>query len=195
MNKICHRFYGGMLLSQEKWLNKMAAQGWRLIRTKKLLYEFEPCEPNQFEYRVEFIGEKSPKNAQDYASFLEDCGYRVFYKNINLNYSVGKMVIRPWAEKGGRISTSTTTLNRELLVVEKQRDGLPFELHTTYQDKLAYYRKLQRPWLYFFFSFGMVGLFLQHWTLAAVGSVALIPVLLYQITIYRLKKLAWQQEQ
>ncbi len=26
-------------------------------------------------------------------------GYKVFYKNINLNYSVGKVRLRPWAEK------------------------------------------------------------------------------------------------
>ena len=52
-------------------------------------------------------------------------GYSVFYKNINLNYSVGKVRWRPWAEIGGRIATNTTTFNRELLIVEKENDGKP----------------------------------------------------------------------
>ena len=47
-------------------------------------------------------------------------------KNINLNYSVGKVRWRPWAEIGGRIATNTTTFNRELLIVEKENDGKPF---------------------------------------------------------------------
>ena len=68
-------------------------------------------------------------------------GYSVFYKNINLNYSVGKVRWRPWAEIGGRIATNTTTFNRELLIVEKENDGKPFELHTSYEDRANYYSK------------------------------------------------------
>ena len=88
-----------------------------------MLYEFEECKPDQVKYCVEFIGQKSKANASDYHEFLEGMGYKVFYKNINLNYSVGKVRLRPWAEKGGRIATNTTTFNRELLIVEKENDG------------------------------------------------------------------------
>ena len=38
-----------------------------------------------------FLYEKSKENAKDYSLFLEDMGYKVFFKNINLNYSVGKV--------------------------------------------------------------------------------------------------------
>lgn len=41
----------------ENWLNKMAEKGYRLIRTGKLLYEFEKCKPGQVQYCVEFIGQ------------------------------------------------------------------------------------------------------------------------------------------
>ena len=51
-------------------------------------------------YCVEFIGEKSKENATDYADFLEDMGYKVFFKNINLNYSVGKVRLAPMGRKG-----------------------------------------------------------------------------------------------
>ena len=51
---------------------------------QKMLYEFEECKPNEVKYCVEFIGEKSKENANDYFLFLEDMGYKVFFKNINL---------------------------------------------------------------------------------------------------------------
>lgn len=112
---------------QEKWLNKMADEGYRLVRTGKMLYEFEKCEPKQVLYHVEFIGNESREKAQDYCDLLEDMGYRIFYKNVNLSYSVGKIRLRPWAEKGGRVATKATTFNHELLIIEKENDGKPFE--------------------------------------------------------------------
>ena len=84
MSKKCYRFFGGLLTVQKNWLNKMAEKGYRLIRTGKLLYEFEKCKPGQVQYCVEFIGQKSKANAEDYHDFLEEMGYSVFYKNINL---------------------------------------------------------------------------------------------------------------
>ena len=128
MSKKCYRYYGGLLVSQANWLNKMAEKGYRLNRTGKMLYEFEECTPGQYQYCVEFIGQRSKESAADYARFLEDVGYRVFFKNINLNWNVGKVVVRPWAEQGGRLATNSTTFNRELLIVEKETDGKPFEI-------------------------------------------------------------------
>ena len=63
MSKKCYRFFGGLLTVQKNWLNKMAEKGYRLIRTGKLLYEFEKCKPGQVQYCVEFIGQKSKANA------------------------------------------------------------------------------------------------------------------------------------
>ena len=87
MSKKYYRFFGGLLTAQEHWLNKMSEKGYRLIRAEKMLYEFEACKPDQVKYCVEFIGQKSKANASDYHEFLEGMGYKVFYKNINLNYS------------------------------------------------------------------------------------------------------------
>lgn len=155
MSKKCYRFFGGLLNAQAKWLNKMSEKGYRLVRTGRVLYEFEECSPDEVTYCVEFIGEKSKENATDYAVFLEDMGYKVFFKNINLNYSVGKVRLRPWAEMGGRIATNATTFNRELLIVEKSNDGKPFELHTSYADKEKYYRNLRNPWLFLLLLFAL----------------------------------------
>ena len=155
MSKKCYRYFGGLLNTQAKWLNKMAEKGYRLVRTGKLLYEFEKCKPDEVTYCVEFVGEKSKENSIAYANFLEDMGYKVFFKNINLNYSVGKVRWRPWAERDGRIATNATTFNREILIVEKANDGKPFELHTSYDDKEKYYRNLRNPWLFLLLMFAL----------------------------------------
>ncbi len=181
-----YRFFGGLLRSQEKWLNKMAALGYRLVRTEKLLYEFEGCAPDEFVYCVEYIGNKSRENAEDYRMFLEDLGYRVFYKNINLDYSAGRVYVRPWAEKGGRIATSETTHNRELLIVEKKNDGKPFELHTEPEDIAGYYRALRSPWLFMLLVFGLLGILLRSVVCGVFAAVALAGVILYQVKISRL---------
>ena len=148
MSKRYYRFFWGFLKKQENWLNKMADKGYRLIRTGRAWYEFEACEPGKYRYAVEFVGEKSRKNAKEYASFLEDCGYRVLFKNLNLDYSVAKAVFRPWADKGGKIATTGGAYNKELLLVEKENDGKPFELHTTEEDINEYKKTIRKPWIF-----------------------------------------------
>lgn len=194
MSRKCYRFYGALLSAQEKWLNKMAAKGYRLIRTEKMLYEFEQCKPGQYQYRMEFIGQKSKTNAEDYGTFLEDMGYQVFHKNINLNYSVGKVRYRPWAEKGGRVATNATTFNRELLIVEKETDGKPFELHTSFEDRASYYGSLRNPWLCILLLFGILGIINRSIVLGALSLVSLIPVILYQVQIIKVKQDAKTKE-
>ncbi len=70
MSKKFYRYYGGLLSAQENWLNKMASKGYRLIRSEKMLYEFEECTPGQYQYRIEFIGQKSKENAACYRAFV-----------------------------------------------------------------------------------------------------------------------------
>lgn len=185
MSKKYYRFFGGLLTAQANWLNKMSEKGYRLIRTGKMLYEFEECKPNQVKYCVEFIGQKSKDNAKDYHDFLEDMGYKVFYKSINLNYSIGKVRWRPCAEKGGRIATNATTFNRELLIVEKANDGKPFELHTSYEDKESYYSNLRNPWLLMVLMFAIFTVANRSIVLGMLTLILLIPVLVYQAEIMK----------
>lgn len=194
MNKKIYRFFGGLLTAQENWLNKMSEKGYHLIRTGKLLYEFEECKPGQFQYCVEFIGQKSKENAQNYHDFLEEMGYSVFYKNINLNYSVGKVRWRPWAEKGGRIATNATTFNRELLIIEKENDGKPFELHTSYEDKESYYSNLRNPWLLLLLMFAVFTVVNQSVILGILALISLIPVIVYQSQIMKNRREAKTKE-
>ena len=158
MSKKCYRFFGGLLTVQKNWLNKMAEKGYRLIRTGKLLY---------------------------YHDFLEEMGYSVFYKNINLNYSVGKVRWRPWAEIGGRVATNTTTFNRELLIVEKENDGKPFDLHTSYEDRANYYSNLRNPWLLLMLMLAAFATVNRSVILGIVAVIFLIPVIIYQLQIMK----------
>ncbi len=134
-----YRYFWTLLGLQARWLDKMSDGGLRLVRTEKLLYEFEPCDPGEYRYCVEFVAHLSRDRAEDYARFLEDCGYRVWFKNANLDWNVGKVEARPWAEPGGRLASNATTYNRELLIVEKKNDGKPFQLHSSNEDKARYY--------------------------------------------------------
>lgn len=179
MSKKCYRFFGGLLDTREKWLNKMSGMGYRLVRTGKMLYEFERCRPNEFQYRIDFIGEKSKADAEEYRRFLEDMGYKVFFKNINLNYSAGKLRWRPWAEKGGRIAANSTTFNRELPIVEKKNDGKLFELHTSYEDKARYYANLRNPRLTLFIFFGAFWAAQRSVPFLILGAISLVPTLIY----------------
>lgn len=173
---------------QRKWLNDMAGKGYRLIRTGKLEYEFEECEPGKYVYEIEYVGDKSYAYEKDYKEFLESLGYTVFYKNINLDYSVGKVTWRPFAEKGGQISTTETTYNKELLIIEKENDGMPFELHTTFADKINYYKRLRNPWLIISALLLLLGAFLFSPLILAIGVLFLLPALRFQFSIHKCKK-------
>lgn len=187
MSKKCYRFFGGLLTVQANWLNKMSEKGYRLIRTGKMLYEFEECNLNQVRYCVEFVGQKSKDSAKEYHDFLEDMGYKVWYKNINLNYSVGKVRWRPWAEKGGRIATNSTTFNRELLIVEKENDGKPFELHTSFEDKESYYKMLCNPWLLILIMFGVFAIAYRSIPFGVIALVSLIPLIVYLAQVAKIR--------
>lgn len=147
MNRVCYRYYFSFLEPQERFLNRMAAQGWHLVRAGKLEYEFEPCAPGEYEYRVEFVGALSWTQNQDYADFLRGLGYDVFWKNINLNWSVGKVQWRPYGKGLGQVATSPGAINRELLLVGKKRDGKRFQLHTTWADKARQAAEYRNAWL------------------------------------------------
>ena len=196
MSKTKYRvaFFGMLLDTQAAWLNRQAAKGWRLVRTGRLLYAFERCEPGRYQYAVDFVGEKSSARAREYRALLEDTGCRVFTKNANLNLSLFKARWRPWAEKGGRIATNPGTFGRELVIVEKEQDGKPFALHTSYEDKAEYYRTLRGPWLTVA-ALALMGLVVNPSAVFAVLAVlAAAPALFYHRLARRMDKAAQTQE-
>jgi len=143
-----YRYFFSFIDAQEKWLNNMASLGYRLIDTKKLKYEFETSNANEYEYCLEFVGNKSNKQINEYKLFLEQMGYNVFTKNINLNYSIGKISWRPYSRGIGQIATSPGNFNKEILIIEKKRDGKPFNIYSNYEDLINYYKPFRNINLY-----------------------------------------------
>lgn len=188
MIKTINRWFGGAMKAQVKWLNGMADKGLRLSGTTIAGYVFEECQPGKVEYAVEFVGHLSRERADEYARFLEGLGYRTFFKNLNLDWNMGKVEVRPWAEKGARLARNGTTYNRELLIVEKERDGRPFELRTTVEGKLAYAKKLVLPWVWFFAVFAVLAVSLRSWPFAIPAGLALVVIVIYLVRIAKLKK-------
>ena len=188
MRKRVKKFFWVFLTSQEQWLNKMAEEGWRLTGTSISGYEFEACEKGKYRYKAVYIANLSRESAEAYVKSLEECGYRVLYKNANLNYSTGKAEYRPWAEEGGRVATGKTTLHKELLLIEKENDGTGFSLCPAFEQRYAAYSRL-RLW-------GIIGL-VAALLLAIAGKsiawgiVAVLPfvwAVLFHLEIRKLKK-------
>lgn len=193
MSIVKRRFFAGFTGSQTKWLNSMAEKGYRLVKTGKIEYVFDECAPGKYVYVVEYVGDKSFEEEEKYKAFLEDLGYQVFYKNVNLAYSTNKLTFRPWADKGGKLSTLKTTFNKELLIVEKENDGKPFRLHTEKQDQIDYYNRMSRPW--YFAVFMALLLAIIYWPsvlpTAVCGGLAVIlalPVIIMTLKARKIKK-------
>jgi hypothetical protein len=159
MSRTIFRYFFDFLDGQKKWLNDMAEQGYRLKKCGRVTYAFEECGPNEYEYDVEFVGDKFYPKVKDYRRYLEDMGFRTFTKNVNLNFSYGKVRWRPYAKGMGQIATSPGGFNKELFILEKKRDGRPFELHTDVHDKLDAYRAVRRAYAWTtFLMFGLTAM-------------------------------------
>ena len=100
MTKCVYRYFFDFLDGQTEWLNQMAAQGRRLVKCKQLSYEFESCSPDEYEYTVEFVADRSFSDSTDYKSYLESMGYKTFYKNLNVGVAFGVRGVRGQREQG-----------------------------------------------------------------------------------------------
>lgn len=159
-----------------------------MISVHTLSYEFEKCDSNNYHYCVDFIADKGRREVEDYKLFLEDLGFHVFYKNMNLDYSVGKMRIRPWAKKGGEIAMKNTTYNKEVLIVEITPAHKAYKLHTSSNDMIVYYKNIRKPWDCIFLLqclFAIVDLSIV-WVLPIL--LTFIPIGLYQMKIHEVKR-------
>ena len=80
------------------------------------------------------------------------------------------------------------------MIVEKKNDGKPFELHTSYEDKARYYANLRSPWLLILILFGAFGIAQRSILFLILAVLSLIPVLIYQVNIMKIKSEAKTQE-
>lgn len=148
MSKKVFKVFIDAIDGQEKWINKMAAKGFRLCNTTRFFYEFEECVPLEYKYKVEFVAEKSPRALAEYRSFLSELGIQSITKAINLGkISFGQVRLRLYGEGMGKIATFPGSINSELLILEKKNDGKDFEVHTDASDVVVYYKRIRKALL------------------------------------------------
>jgi len=100
---------------EEKWLNKMSAEGWQLIKGSSYRYLFERGEPNEYEYKLELLDEEPDS--------LKSKNYIDFLKEANIE-NVGKcrnwIFLRKKTADGGFSSDNKTLshINHSLRVEE-----------------------------------------------------------------------------
>lgn len=135
--------------SQENWLNQMAEKGLRLDNVGRFFYTFNNCKPNEYQYAIDYVGNKSYKDLKEYQQFLEEIGIKYYEKPINIGqFSWRKARLRPFANKGGKVATSKGMINRELLILEKKNDGKPFEVYSNIEDKIYRLKEIRKPLIY-----------------------------------------------
>jgi len=139
---------------------------------------------------------------QDYKDFLSGLGYKVLAKNLNLNMSFGKARWRPFGRGSGQVATSPGGYNKEILIIEKKADGESFDVHTSYDDLIAYYQSIRGMYI---MLLSIVIAFWESRFLASIGSIPyallaiamvllLIPIVLYSRRISMYKRLRMTNE-
>lgn len=135
--------------SQENWLNQMAKKGLQLVDVGRFFYTFKNCKSSEYQYAIDYVGNKSYEELKEYEEFLEEIGIKYYEKPINVGqFSWGKARLRPFANKRGKIATSKGMINRELLILEKKNDGKPFDIYSNIEDKIYRLKEIRKPLIY-----------------------------------------------
>lgn len=189
MKKRVYKCFLNVIKGQENWLNQMAESGYRLTKTHLFYYEFEPCQPNEYSYRVQFVADKSYAELLDYKQFLKDLGIQTFSNNINMGkLSFSEIRLRPYVKGWGLLATSPGTINKELLILEKKRTNQPFNIYTTAEDIIQHYKMIRRAYL----STALIVLIAYLYSQNAIFALFVIPItfiiLYYSKLIYQTKK-------
>ena len=192
--KLVVAFFGGLIKAQEKWLNKKASQGWRLIKSGIMTYTFERCEPGEYQYAVDYVGSKAFEEAEEYHDFLESMGYRVLYKNINPTYTLLRIRFRPFKKKPWVPVTNLNAYNRELLIVERKAEEGEFKLHTSGEDIKNYYMDLVAPYVFLLVLFEGLAIVTANLYAGAIAALFLIPIIVYLKEVHRVKKVEKTEE-
>ena len=68
-------FWAWEFEKEEQWLNEMAAKGLALVGVGYCRYDFEPCEPGEYTFKLEMLDNApSHPESQTYIRFIEETG-------------------------------------------------------------------------------------------------------------------------
>lgn len=121
----------------------------KLSGAGRFIYEFKKCKPNQYQYAVDYIGNKSNIQRKEYESFLDDIDINYYEMPLNIwQFSIGRVKFRSYANRGGKIATSSGMINRELLILERENNGKPFNIYSNVKDKIMSLKERRKPHIY-----------------------------------------------
>lgn len=116
MNKI--RIFLNPIEGREKYLNRIASEGYRLVKSGSVLHEFEKTNAD-YRYAVEYIGYMNNMERKEYTKFLNEMNLKVFTAPLNIGkISFGNVKLRPYNSPGSMIATSPGVINKEILIIE-----------------------------------------------------------------------------
>lgn len=75
MKKRVYKLFWAWQDDQEnKWLEGMAEEGWKLVKYNLLVYTFEKMEPKKYIYKTDFKSNQN-RDLQEYLTLFEDAGW------------------------------------------------------------------------------------------------------------------------
>jgi len=115
MKKVEWHFWTlGQYRKEEQWLNEKAKQGWGLTNAFAVRYEFEPCRPGEYTYKIMYTDYMpGTTERKDFERFLYENGIE----------EVGRY--HRWA------------------YYRKKNDGTPFELFNSVSEELSHANKIK----------------------------------------------------
>jgi hypothetical protein len=86
ISKRCIRYFGAWEAEkEERWLNRMAREGWLLTDVSSMLYRFRRVEPKNWVYQLDFM-EVTGQDFLDYEQLFEDAGWKYVTTLTNWHY-------------------------------------------------------------------------------------------------------------
>lgn len=97
---------------ENKWLNQLSSEGFRLVDKSWFTYKFEACQANHYSYHVEKRSIFETKENNSYAHFLNELDI--------------ELVTEQWG----------------WYYFEQHTNGEPFKIYTDAPSKIKYYRRM-----------------------------------------------------
>jgi hypothetical protein len=105
---------------EEKWLEKMHSEGWKVERVNLTRYRFERCEPEKTVYRIDFC-EAPEEEKENYLAMFREYGWEYVYEiNSFVCFrrsaeGISKKELEIFSDKQSRTDMMQRIIRRKLL--------------------------------------------------------------------------------
>ena len=141
------RLFLNPIEGRQKYINKIAKNGYRLVNSGSILHSFEKTNAN-YRYTVQYIGYMTNKERKEYIEFLNNMNFKVFSAPLNIGkFSLGNVKLRPYNPPKRMIATSPGMINNEILIIESG-EGKEIPIFTDRSSKDEYLKRRKLPYYY-----------------------------------------------